>query len=155
MVCRRNDDSGASAVEFALLMPVFFAILFGIISYGWMLSFRQSISQAASEGARAIAVAPSGSTTTKTDAITAINKVLGSYNVTCTSTGTLTHNGDTVGTCTVPSTTSPCTGSATLQCATVVLNYSYRDHALIPSFPGLGVTLPSTLKFSTTVTTNS
>lgn len=58
--CRRADR-GAAAVEFALVVPLFLLIVFGIIDYGYMLSFRQSISQAASEAARAAAIAPSTS----------------------------------------------------------------------------------------------
>jgi Flp pilus assembly protein TadG len=54
----RTEERGAAAVEFALVVPLLLLILFGIISYGYMLSFRQSVSQAAAEGARAAAVAP-------------------------------------------------------------------------------------------------
>jgi Flp pilus assembly protein TadG len=54
-------ERGAAAVEFALVVPLLLMLVFGIISYGYMLSFRQSISQAAAEGARAAAVATSDS----------------------------------------------------------------------------------------------
>ncbi|CAN5261447.1 hypothetical protein BH23ACT9_BH23ACT9_36470 [soil metagenome] len=56
----RDGERGAAALEMALVLPVLMALVFGIISYGTMLSFRQSISQAAAEGARAAAVAPAG-----------------------------------------------------------------------------------------------
>ena len=49
----RERERGAAAVEFALVVPLLLVLVFGIISYGYMLSFRQSISQAAAEGARA------------------------------------------------------------------------------------------------------
>jgi Flp pilus assembly protein TadG len=45
-------------VEFVLVLPFFLALLFEVINYGVMLSFRQTMSQAAAEGARAAAVAP-------------------------------------------------------------------------------------------------
>ena len=51
---RRADargERGAVAVEFALVLPLVLVLLFGIIGYGFMLSFRQGISQAAAEGA--------------------------------------------------------------------------------------------------------
>ncbi|WP_435744657.1 TadE/TadG family type IV pilus assembly protein [Nocardioides sp. SYSU DS0663] len=54
----RRADRGAAAVEFAFVAPILIMLLFGIISYGYLLSFRQSISQAAAEGARAAATAP-------------------------------------------------------------------------------------------------
>ena len=40
---RRRED-GAAAVEFALVLPILLLLVFGIIGYGYMLSFRQSIS---------------------------------------------------------------------------------------------------------------
>jgi Flp pilus assembly protein TadG len=59
---RPSRDRGAAMVEFALILPIFVALVFGIISYGYMLSYRQAVSQAASEGARAAAIVPSGMT---------------------------------------------------------------------------------------------
>jgi Flp pilus assembly protein TadG len=50
----RRPDTGASAVEFALLAPVLFLILFGIIDYGiWFadaISMRQAVRDAARQG---------------------------------------------------------------------------------------------------------
>jgi Flp pilus assembly protein TadG len=152
---RRRRESGAAAVEFALIAPLFIALIFGIVSYGYMLSFRQGISQAAAEGARVFAVAPSGSPTVTSDAIAAINRSLSSYGITCTASGTLTRSGQSVGTCTVPTAASACANNAAARCVKVEIRYSYRDHPLVPSFPGLGLTLPQTLAYDTTVQVNS
>jgi Flp pilus assembly protein TadG len=151
---RRRED-GAAAVEFALVLPLFVALLFGVISYGWMLSYRQGISQAAAEGARAMAVtvAPTGSTAPADRARTAINRSLSSYGVACTSGGTLTHDGRVVGSCAV--TTAACTTGGTTQCASVAITHDYRANPLIPSFPGLGVVLPAQVSYSTTAEINS
>ncbi len=50
----RRPDTGASAVEFALLAPVLFLVLFGIIDYGiWFadaISMRQAVRDAARQG---------------------------------------------------------------------------------------------------------
>ena len=50
----RRPDTGASAVEFALLAPVLFLILFGIIDYGiWFadaISLRQAVRDACASG---------------------------------------------------------------------------------------------------------
>jgi Flp pilus assembly protein TadG len=154
---RRRRDDGAAAVEFALVLPLFAALLFGIISYGWMLSYRQGISQAAAEGARAMAVtvAPTGSTAPADRARSAINRSLSSYKVECTGSNTLIRkpSGEVVGSCTV--TISACATGSTTQCARVAITHDYRDHPLIPSFPGLGVVLPSQLTYSTTAEVNS
>lgn len=161
MTRRRHREHGVAAVEFALIAPLFIALVFGIISYGYMLSFRQGMSQAAAEGARVFAVAPTvgvsttGSLSTKDAAIAAINRSLSSYSVTCTAAGTLTRNGATVGTCSVPSTATACANNAASKCVKVDLRYSYRANPLIPSFPGLGIVLPETLAYNTTVQVNS
>ena len=53
---RRRGRRGAAAVEFALVVPLLLLIVLGIVDFGFMLSDRQAVSQAAAEGARAAAV---------------------------------------------------------------------------------------------------
>jgi Flp pilus assembly protein TadG len=55
---RARGDDGAALVEFALVAVLLFTLLLGIISFGYLLSFRGSMQQSASEGARAAAAAP-------------------------------------------------------------------------------------------------
>ncbi|CAN5653365.1 pilus assembly protein [soil metagenome] len=144
---RLRGDRGAAAVEFALVVPLLLVLLFGIISYGVMLSFRQSLSQAATEGARAAAVSYQTSTA-QAAAYTSVNDALNSFGVTCV-TGTLKKGTTTVGTCNV---TAPgaCTPAAAtgVKCVTVTLSYNYRAHPLVPNFPGVGVVIPQTLTYS-------
>jgi Flp pilus assembly protein TadG len=56
-----NDRRGASAVEFAIVAPVFFLVVLGIIEFGRMVMVQQVITNAAREGAR-IAVLDSATT---------------------------------------------------------------------------------------------
>jgi TadE-like protein len=49
---RRDPDGGAAAVEFALLVPVFFVLVFGMISAGLALSRQIHLTQAAREASR-------------------------------------------------------------------------------------------------------
>ncbi len=135
-------------------------LVFGIISYGFMLSFRQAISQAAAEGARAAAVTPpgipelpetAGGDSRKTRAVAAVNQGLGDYGVTCTTGGQLLRGTTAAGTCTV-SAPQGCTGSTVgAQCVKVTLSYTYSDDPLVPTFPGLGVVLPDDLTYATEV----
>ena len=48
----RRSESGASAVEFALLLPVLMMILFGIIEFGMALYRQAILTNASREGAR-------------------------------------------------------------------------------------------------------
>jgi Flp pilus assembly protein TadG len=50
---RERHDEGTAAIEFALVAPVFLAILFGIIVYGIYFTTWIAVTEAASEGARA------------------------------------------------------------------------------------------------------
>jgi hypothetical protein len=54
-VCRlcRIKRRGAAAVEFALVAPVFFLLVFGMIEFGRMVMVQQVITNASREGARA------------------------------------------------------------------------------------------------------
>ena len=54
---RAGGDEGAALVEFALVSILLFSLVFGIIHYGLILSFKQDMTRAAAEGARAGAVA--------------------------------------------------------------------------------------------------
>lgn len=48
----RTSESGASAVEFALVMPILFLLIFGIIDYGFLFFDSIGVRQGAREGAR-------------------------------------------------------------------------------------------------------
>lgn len=48
-----NKEKGASAVEFALVLPVLILLLFGIIEFGLLLYDKAVITNASREGARA------------------------------------------------------------------------------------------------------
>ncbi|KZE92013.1 hypothetical protein AVP42_02916 [Agromyces sp. NDB4Y10] len=55
---RRRHEDGAAAVEFALVVPLLLIILLAIISLGWVFNQQLTLTQAAREGARIIAVEP-------------------------------------------------------------------------------------------------
>lgn len=134
---RERDSRGAAAVEFALLVPILLLLVFGVISYGYMLSFRQAMSQGASEGARAGAVWAAAYTSTQDTsriaaAKAAVDSALSSYGVSCTSGATCTV---TIGTC-----------QTTAKCVNVTVTYNYAARPLTPDVPL--VPMPSTLTYT-------
>jgi Flp pilus assembly protein TadG len=68
MFKRLRREDGASAVEFALLAPLFFMLIFGIITFGIAFMQLQTARGAVREGARYAAVAEPGTKTHKSPA---------------------------------------------------------------------------------------
>jgi hypothetical protein len=77
--------------------------------------------------------------------MTALNRSLGSYGVSCVGTS-LKKDSQTVGSCSV--TIANCSNNAAKTCASVHVSYAYRDHPLLPTFPGLGGTMPEDLDYT-------
>lgn len=125
----RAREDGAVVVEFALVLVPLLVLVLGIISYGYMLSFRQSVSQAAAEAARAAALAPM---TADRQAIArrAVEDVLG---VAC---------GSTYLQCTFP------VQSCGAECIGVELTYLYGSDPSKPAFPGSSVVVPESLTYT-------
>ena len=57
MIMTLKEQKGASAVEFAIILPVLVLILFGTVEFGLLLYNQQVITNASREGARAGIVA--------------------------------------------------------------------------------------------------
>jgi Flp pilus assembly protein TadG len=57
---RRDRDSGAAAVEFALILPILILLIFGLVQFGLAYNRLQGMQAAAREGAR-VASLPSSS----------------------------------------------------------------------------------------------
>ena len=49
---KRTTRSGVAAVEFALVAPIFFLLVFGLIEFGRMMMVQQALTNAAREGNR-------------------------------------------------------------------------------------------------------
>lgn len=52
----RSEDGGAAMVEFAILMPVLFLLVFGIIEFGRAYNAQNTLTHAAREGVREYAI---------------------------------------------------------------------------------------------------
>ena len=160
----RRHERGAAALEFAILLPLLLLILFEVISWAYMFSFRQTLSQAASEGARA-AVGGSTTLTCGNDPSTfttsgcpaqyaaakAIENALDQYGMTCVA--TVPTGSDQVQ-CSIPAPTT-CAGDATHTCIRVTVSYPYRSKPLLSGMPSaippFSLVLPPDLSFTSVV----
>lgn len=52
----KHDQRGASAVEFAIILPILMTLLLGIVEFGYLFNQQISLTQAAREGAREYAI---------------------------------------------------------------------------------------------------
>src|SRR5689334_15489184 len=85
---RCQGDRGAAIVEMAFVGSLLVFLLFGIVAFGYLMAFRQNLTQAAAEGARAGAVAASSGAVT-TDAQSAAEQSISGFHacnngLTCT-----------------------------------------------------------------------
>lgn len=55
---RASNDSGTSAVEFAMVLPLFLFLFLGIIEYGWFMTKQALLDHAVSQGARSAVQMP-------------------------------------------------------------------------------------------------
>lgn len=134
-------------VEFAFVVVLLIALLYGIISYGLILSAQATVTQAAADGARAGLVQASNAVTAA-DAQAAsdlgwLNK--GTCGTSSTSTNVLTCVASQ-GAC-----ASNVTTGASNQCLTVTVTYNYNQSPLFPELPGMGVIVPSTISSTNVV----
>src|SRR5688572_18318054 len=70
-VCRscRKNRRGTAVVEFAIVAPVFFLLVFGMIEYGRMVMVQQILTNASREGARFAVIQSTNDTTAVQDRV--------------------------------------------------------------------------------------
>ena len=137
-----RGDRGAAALEFGLVLIPLLMLIIGVINFGWVLSFRQNMSQAAAEGARAAAVAPPGTAAGAREARAqaAVDDALAeTYGVQCDA-----------AICDIEPDVLCSGGPAGARCARVTLTVPDDNYILIPGL-GFGAIMPDSLTYTTEV----
>ena len=151
---RARGEQGAALVEFAFVMVLLFTLIFGIISFGLILSFRQDMTRAAAEGARAGAVA-FPATNAEDDAVAALDEAIqdfGGPNWASTGCRTSPRSGFS---CLVD--VDACDGSGNPlvdQCVFVDLSFDYDTYPLFGNIPLVEAFMPDTIDASSVARTN-
>lgn len=131
----RRDQSGAAAVEFALVVGLFVFVLYGLISFGMILATKQRVTNAAAEGARA-AVGQTNAADAKNAAVArvlAAGLPAGSYSI-------------------GPGAGEPSVAACgSNQCITVTVTYNLAGNPVVPPAPGLGLVTPNTISSTAVV----
>lgn len=122
-VCRlfRKQRRGAAAVEFAIVAPLFFLLVMGMIEYGRMVMVQQVITNASREGARRAVL--DGATTAAVQ--TTVANYMTSANITSP---------------TVTVTPNPPSGAASGSPITVTVSIPFSQVSWLPSPMYLGAT---------------
>ena len=80
----RSLRRGAHAIEFALTIPLFVAIVTAILEFGWMFFMRSTVIHAVRDGCRAGAVIPFGEVPSPEEvAQSTMTDFLGGYSIDC------------------------------------------------------------------------
>lgn len=140
----RRDD-GAAMVEFAFVGVLLVFFVLGIIHFGLLLSFKQDMTRAAAEGARAGAVAATPAVAfAETEAATA--EAVDGFDKDCSAADGLTCNINLHPCATPVAEGTPSTPASTGDCVTVELVYDYDQHPLLPKIPLIAAMLPDTIR---------
>ncbi|WP_434109642.1 TadE/TadG family type IV pilus assembly protein [Paraburkholderia caffeinilytica] len=141
---RRDAQRGATAIEFALVFPIFFSIFYVIVTFSMIFVAQQSLTLATAEGARAalnyqLASSVPGAVTLRATA--ACN--------------TATHMvAQMIRSADCQTAPTNCSYDSSMTCIAVTLTYNYAASPLIPTLPGLGLLLPKNLSSTATVQLN-
>ncbi len=130
-------------VEFAFVVVLLFFLLYSLIAYGLMLALKQSVTNAASEGARA---AIGADLQASYDASRDSLEWLGSK--CCRSDGSFTPQVTGAPLVINPQRafcSSTATSSGAPECVTVSVSYDYAGSPLLPPLPGWGLVFPDTI----------
>jgi Flp pilus assembly protein TadG len=132
---RMRSQRGAAAVEFAIVVPLLFLLIFGIIDFGFGFHAWDASENAAREGARVAAVDPNTADITARvrSSSSFLNQAKLNVAITCS-----TNNGSSFGAC------AP--GSTWLEgdIVRVTVTYAYSFITPLPHMVGLGSTLNET-----------
>ena len=144
----KSKQHGVAAIEFAIVFLVLFAILWGILTFGFIFATEQTLALSAENGARAairyqIANSPSEGVALRIAAA----RVSTAFSLQWLQQFYPAYDTDQ----SVVAQEAPCPYNATLACFTVTASYPYAQHPLIPPLPGLGLIAPAQLTATATM----
>jgi len=141
----RQSQRGVAAVEFAIVFPLFFLVLYAIVTYSMVFLAQQSLTAAAEEGARAALVWQSAD-----DVGTALTLRGGQA---CTRATSVVSWLPGAPQCVDVISTAPsgCSNNPAMDCIEVTLKYAYTARPLVPLLPLLDLAVPASLVGQATV----
>lgn len=138
----KSKEKGISAVEFALIFPIIFLMLYGLLTYSLVFAAQHALSLAAAEGARAAVRFSSTSDTFEVRKNAACQMAMESLVWLTSIKGAASCNGGADINIQVIGRNQPCAATAaplqsSLHCVEVYAQYSYRRNPIIPVLPAI------------------
>jgi Flp pilus assembly protein TadG len=160
---RAEGDDGVAVVEFAMVSVLLCLLIFGIIHFGLILSFKQDVTRAAAEGARAGAVAfpavgaealadPNLRANAWVQADLATRQAVEGFDQSCGAAMACNVNLHPCNATVPPRTPSNPTSRG--DCVTVELVYDYANYPLLARIPIMSAFLPETIRASSVARLN-
>jgi Flp pilus assembly protein TadG len=144
---------GNAAIEFALVFPLFFLVLYAIVTYSMLFLVQQSLTAAAGEGARAALVYSNDA-----DPLAALNARAAQA---CQRAlafvswlpGATSQSPGSPMSCTPAISVAPsgCADNTSMDCIQITLSYAYAANPLVPALPLLNLAIPASLTGQATV----
>ncbi len=130
-------------MEFAFVSLLLMFLIYGIAAFGILLSTKNTITHAASEGARsALSVSDLPTATANTRRIDQVKATVAKD---------LAWMGSNYDPADVNAAIGNCSASDTTQCITVTITYPWSTRPLIPMAPGMGLAMPNTVSATAVV----
>lgn len=134
-----DRSRGAALIEMAIVVHLLLLLLLGIICFGVLLGYQQTLVHASAEAARVVSVTD-GELAQETAAVAAISRSIGPDR-SC---------GDPAVECEV-SGPKPCVNEPGLACRTISIRHDHRVDPVVPRLPLLAAALPEVSTAEVTV----
>jgi Flp pilus assembly protein TadG len=149
---RAQGQRGTAIVEMAIVIVLFFFIVFAMLDYGWAFSVRENMIHSAQEGLRTALVTGSAdqSCAARAAARQRMAGVIGATRAGTTSPMSSTAPcTDPTADLTVTVATASCVGTVGATCMTVTMSYPYGKDSLV-AIPGYPELVPQTINITAT-----
>jgi Flp pilus assembly protein TadG len=152
---RGRGDDGTAVLEFALVGVLLLTLVFGIITFGMILSFRQDVTRAAAEGARggAVAIPLVSGQSFSTAATNAANSAL--IDAVKGMGGSFSTQGCNRPGMSCSATVGPCPSQTSFSCVTAVVSFDYQHNKIYGDIPVVSAFFPKTITATSVARINS
>lgn len=144
---------GVYALEFALVLPVFFLVLYAVLAFAFVFFVRMNLQYAAEEGVRAALRYQTSQGARLQQAVTVTKSRTSWMPAVPDVVADICFQGSACEPTSTPMAPAVACGSTLASACQIVVvaSYNYAAHPLLPALPGLGLVLPATLRATAAV----